>query len=237
MRCTRPRRGGPSRRRARFRGASAPASRWGARARLRARGLRFDEKRARFAAALPPLVAALRGHAEPPLTGDPALAACARHPIPVALAAQSPGAVRRAARLDAGVLYDSLQTADRIRRLSDAYAEAGGARARIAIRRVWIGAPPQASVERQMALYRGYARPEAQRHWGEGQELVAASDGLELAERLAAFARRAGCDALNLRVHFLGVDPARVREQIERVGAETLPALRQRLAAASGQIP
>ena len=191
--------------------------------------LRFDEKLARFEAALPPLVAALRGRAEPPLAGDPALAACAERPVPVALAAQSPGAVRRAARLDAAVLYDSLQTVERIRRLSDAYAEAGGARARIAIRRVWLGPPPQASVERQMALYRGYARPEAQRHWGEGRELVAAADGPELAERLAAFARLAGCDALNLRVHFLGVEPAQVREQIERLGAEALPALRARL--------
>jgi hypothetical protein len=193
-------------------------------------GLRFEEHVERFKVALPLLLGALRGRAEPPLAADPALADCAEHPIPAVIAAQSPGAVRRAAKLGVGVLYDSLQTAERMRRLSDAYAEAGGEAARIAIRRVWIGPPPQRHVERQMDFYRDYARPEAQQHWGEGEELIFAADGAELAERLGEFAARSGCDALNLRVHFLGVDPARVSEQVERLGAETLPSLRERLA-------
>ena len=196
--------------------------------------LRFEESRARFQAALPLLVAALRGRAEPPLAGDPAIAACAEHPIPAVIAAQSPGAVRRAAKLGIGVLYDSLQTVERTRQLSDAYALAGGEGARIAIRRVWIGPPPQ-NFEQQMDFYRGYAEPESQRHWGEGKELIAAADGSELAERLAEFAALGGCDALNLRVHALGVTPAQVREQIERLGAETLPSLRERLSRQRGR--
>jgi len=198
-------------------------------------GLRFEESRVRFEAALPLLVAALRGRAEPPLAGDPAIAACAEHPIPAVIAAQSPGAVRRAAKLGVGVLYDSLQTVERLHRLSEAYALAGGEGARIAIRRVWIGPPPQRNVEQQMDFYRSYAKPESQQHWGEGKELMSAADGVELAERLAEFTSSGGCDALNLRVHFLGIDPARVREQIERLGAETLPSLRERLARQRGR--
>jgi len=80
-----------------------------------------------------------------------------------------------------------------------------------------------------MDFYRGYADPAAQRHWGE-RELVGGADGAELAARLAAFAARAACDALNLRVHLAGQGPERVREQIERLGAETLPPLREQLA-------
>jgi len=198
-------------------------------------GLRFDEKSERFQTALPLLVAALRGRAEPPLADDAALAACRQHPIPAVVAAQSPGAVRRAAKLGVGVLYDSLLTVERTRRLSDAYVDAGGGGARIAIRRVWIGPPPRRNFEQQMDLYRGYARPQAQQHWGAGAELIAADDGAELAERLAGFADLGGCDALNLRVHALGVEPARVREQIERIGAEAIPSLRERLARRPGR--
>jgi alkanesulfonate monooxygenase SsuD/methylene tetrahydromethanopterin reductase-like flavin-dependent oxidoreductase (luciferase family) len=192
--------------------------------------LAYAERFERFRAALPRVVAALHGRAEPPLADDPALAACAAQPIPLVAAAQSPAAVRRAARLGIGVLFDSLQTAERTRELSDAHREAGGRGPCIAIRRVWLGVAPEASVERQMSFYRGYAAPEAQRHWGEGHELVSGADGAELALRLADFAVRAGCDALNLRVHLSGLEPARVREQIERLGAETLPALRPQLA-------
>jgi alkanesulfonate monooxygenase SsuD/methylene tetrahydromethanopterin reductase-like flavin-dependent oxidoreductase (luciferase family) len=193
--------------------------------------LRFDEKLARFEAALPRLVEALRGRALPPLGEDPAVAACAEHPIPMLIAARSPGAARRAARLGVGVLYDSLQTAEGLRRLSDAYAAAGGEGPRIGIRRVWLGPPPRLEVERQMDFYRAYAPPRAQRQWGAGEELVSAEGGAALAERLDAFAGASGCDALDLRVHFTGVEPARVREQIERIGAEVLPGLRERLAA------
>lgn len=193
-------------------------------------GVTFAERFARYREALPHVVLALRGRAPAPLAGDRALAACAERPLPLAAAAQSPAAVRRAARLGIGVLFDSLLTAERLRELVDDYRAAGGRGPCIAIRRVWVGPAPAADVEGQMRLYRGYAAPAAQRHWGEGQELVSAPDGAGLARRLAEFAARAGCDALNLRVHLGALEPARIREQVERLGAETLPALRRRLA-------
>jgi alkanesulfonate monooxygenase SsuD/methylene tetrahydromethanopterin reductase-like flavin-dependent oxidoreductase (luciferase family) len=189
-------------------------------------GIPYAERFARYREALPRIVLALRGRAEEPLAGDRALAECAARPIALVVAAQSPAAVRRAARLGIGVLFDSLQTPERVRELVLAYRAAGGPGPRIAIRQVWVGAPPAEQVERQLRFYRGYAAPEAQRHWGEGRGLVSGSDGAEVAERLADLSSRAGCDALNLRVHLGGVEPARVREQIERLGAEALPALR-----------
>ena len=191
--------------------------------------LDYAGRRERFREALQKLVAALRGRPPGPVEGDPALAALGAAPLPLVCAAQGPKTAARAAGLDLGLLYDSLQPAGRLREVSEAYAEAGGRGARIGIRRVWLGDPPRARVEAQMSFYRGYASRQAQRHWGE-DELVGAAGGEELAERLAAFARESACDALNLRVHFGGVEPGAVREQIERLGAETLPALRARLA-------
>ncbi|MCE2392462.1 MAG: LLM class flavin-dependent oxidoreductase [Proteobacteria bacterium] len=191
--------------------------------------LDYAERRERFREALPRLVAALRGESPGAVEGDPALAACAQAPIPLACAAQGPKTAARAAELGLGLLYDSLQPAERLREVSEAYAAAGGRGVRIGIRRAWLGDAPRTRVDRQMDFYRGYASRQAQRHWGE-DELVGAGTGDELAERLARFARESGCDALNLRVHFGGIEPGAVREQVERLGAEMLPALRERLA-------
>ena len=191
--------------------------------------LPYEENLARFKTALPRVVAALRGDADAPLANDPALDACRDAPLPMLSAAQSPGAVRRAARLGLGVLYDSLQTVERTRTLSDAYREAGGTGPCVAIRRVWLGAAPEASETQQMEFYRSYARQETQQHWGSGQELISAQTGDELAERLAAFCDAGGCDALNLRLHLTGLEPARIREQIESLGADALPPLKRAL--------
>jgi alkanesulfonate monooxygenase SsuD/methylene tetrahydromethanopterin reductase-like flavin-dependent oxidoreductase (luciferase family) len=192
--------------------------------------LPYDENLERFKSILPAFAGALRGRAEGPISHDPAVAATRDAPIPVISAAQSPGAVRRAAKLGCGVLYDSLQTVERTREISDAYRGAGGTGARVAIRRVWLGAPPREIEEAQMDFYRDYARQGTQKHWGAGQELIHADDGDTLAAKLARFCADAHCDALNLRVHLNGLSPATVREQIERIGAEVLPPLRKQLA-------
>jgi alkanesulfonate monooxygenase SsuD/methylene tetrahydromethanopterin reductase-like flavin-dependent oxidoreductase (luciferase family) len=192
--------------------------------------LDYAEKGSRWRQALPRFVEALRGEAPEPLGLDPALAACREAPIPIVVAAGGPVGVRRAAGQGVGVLYDSLQTVERLREISDAHAEAGGTAPRIGIRRVWIGPPPSAQVEAQMDFYRGYAAKSAQDHWGKGQELVMGADGGKVAEQLAELARQARLDAFNLRVHVTGLAPERVEEQIERLGAETLPVLRSALA-------
>jgi len=193
--------------------------------------LDFEQAGKRFRDALPRIQDALSGRGEEPLALDPAIRACAGAPVPVVAAAQGPVGARRAGRLGLGVLYDSLQTLERMREVSDAHAESletGAAAARIAIRRVWVGEPPTAEVAEQMKFYQSYAPGQAKAHWGEGQELVRGETPAELAEGLARVAESGRCTAFNLRVHVHGVSAAQVREQIERVG-EALPAAREGL--------
>lgn len=189
----------------------------------------YAENVDRFREALPRIVGALRGNADGPLGDDPALASCREAPLRMSSAAQSPGAVRRAARNGLGLLFDSLQTVERTRELADIYREAGGKETRVAIRRVWLGDPPTSSEKAQMDFYRSYARDEAQKHWGDGEELIAASTGAALADRLATFCTESRCDALNLRLHLTGLEPEHIRDQIAAIGAEVLPVLRQAL--------
>src|SRR5829696_1376773 len=62
-------------------------------------GVPFEELRDRFRATLPAAVAGLRGDADGPLAGDPAVVALRALPVPMVSAAQSPAAARRAGAL------------------------------------------------------------------------------------------------------------------------------------------
>ncbi|MEO6126088.1 MAG: LLM class flavin-dependent oxidoreductase [Ilumatobacteraceae bacterium] len=190
----------------------------------------FAEINDRFKIALPRIVAALRGVDESPLGRDRAIRRCLDHPLPIVVAAQSGPAVRRAAAFGCGVLYDSLQTNGVSRRLSDAYDAAGGRGAKVLIRRVWIGHPPTAQVDAQMAHYRSYAPPQAIANWGSDDQLVTGSTGAEAARRLASVMADSNCDAVNVRVHLRGLTIDQVRNQIELHRTEFLPALRAILA-------
>jgi alkanesulfonate monooxygenase SsuD/methylene tetrahydromethanopterin reductase-like flavin-dependent oxidoreductase (luciferase family) len=178
--------------------------------------------------ALPRIIGALRGEAPEPLGRDAALRRCKQAPVPVVVAAQSRPAVLRAAGLGVGLLYDSLQTPEHLASLSRLHAEAGGPPQRILIRRVWLGRAPDEASKSQLAFYKSYTSEKTQASWG-GDELVAAESGDELAERLALAARQTDSQALNQRIHQVGVDPMAIREQIERLGREVLPSLRARL--------
>lgn len=194
----------------------------------------FDEIVPRFKAALPVVVAALRGRAEGPLAEDRAIAACADHPVPMAVAVQSVAAAERAARLQLAVLYDSLQGVEHLANLSQRYADAGGRTARILIRRVWIGDPPRDAIERQMEAFRSVTTESDRTRWGAGSNTIFAADGVEAAERLTEAVRATGCDTLNLRVMVLGLAPAEVHAQLERHATELLPRLRVLLDPARG---
>lgn len=193
-------------------------------------GVEFERNADMFKHSLPEVVGALRGDAESPLADDAAVADLAHRPVPSVSAVASPAAARRAASLDIGILFDSLQTAERTRRLTDEYREAGGHQATIAIRRVWVGPPPNDSSEAQMERYRGYAPQGAMQHWG-ADELISGADGNELAGAIADFLAAGGCDAVNLRIHMTGLTPADIDAQIERHASETVPALRHLLSA------
>ncbi len=190
----------------------------------------FDEINDRFKAALPRIVGALRGHDETPLGRDRAIIRCAEHPVPMVVASQSGPAVRRAAGLGAGVLYDSLQTTEVSKRLSDAYDQAGGQAAKILIRRVWIGEPPTEEMAAQMAHYRSYAPTHALANWGSGDQLIHGATGRDAADALARTLRESNCDTVNIRVHLKGISPTQVRDQIVLHGSDLLPRLRALLA-------
>jgi alkanesulfonate monooxygenase SsuD/methylene tetrahydromethanopterin reductase-like flavin-dependent oxidoreductase (luciferase family) len=188
-------------------------------------GVSMDGLTARFTAGLELVAAALRGEASGPLAADAALAHCREAPVPVLSAAASVTAVRRAARVGVGLLFDSLVTPGRVRVLVDAYREAGGSGSCVLVRRAWLGPPPRAEVDRQVDVYRGYAPANAPAHWG-ADEMIVADDAPGVARGLVEAQRSAGADALNLRVHVPGVTPEAGREQIARLGSEVLPLLR-----------
>jgi alkanesulfonate monooxygenase SsuD/methylene tetrahydromethanopterin reductase-like flavin-dependent oxidoreductase (luciferase family) len=190
-------------------------------------GVPMDDLTARFTASLEALVRVLDGSDPGVLADDPAIKACAEQPVPVVSAAMGTTAVRRAARLGIGILFDSLSTPERCRELADAYRAAGGTGSCVLIRRAWVGEPPGERVERQLDVYRSYAAPGAQAHW-EGEQLVGALDAREVADGLADVARRAGADAVNLRVHVPGVSPGAAREQIGLL-ADVVQPLREAL--------
>ncbi len=193
-------------------------------------GLDMDDLAARFTASLETVTAALRGEAQGVLAGDPAVAACAETPVPIVSAAMGRTAVRRAARVGAGLLFDSLSVPERCRTLIDAYRDAGGTGPCILIRRAWLGVAPVDRVEAQLDRYRAYASRAAQAHWGDADQLVGASDAASVAEELAAVALTVGADAVNLRVHVPGVTPAMAHEQIAALGDHVVPKLHAVLA-------
>ncbi len=192
----------------------------------------FDEIVARFKAALPLTVAALRGADETPLGADRAVRRLGENPLPMAVGTQSVAAVQRAARHDLAVLYDSLQGAEVSKKLSDAYDEAGGTAAKIVIRRVWIGEPPTGEMAAQMEHYRSYAPDRAIANWGSGDQLIAGGTAAETAERLGAVLAASNCDTVNIRVHVKGLTPAQVDEQIDRY-VDGLPLFREAVRAAA----
>jgi alkanesulfonate monooxygenase SsuD/methylene tetrahydromethanopterin reductase-like flavin-dependent oxidoreductase (luciferase family) len=189
----------------------------------------MDDLAARFTSAFEELAGMLDGSAPRGLEDDAAIRACAEHPVPVLSAAMGFTAVRRAARLGAGLLFDSLSTPERCRELIDAYHAAGGAASCVLIRRAWIGEPPRARLDDQIDVYRSYSPAAAQANWG-GDELVDASTPESVVAGLLEAVDRAGADALNLRVHVPGVSPTDLRGQIARLGDEVLGALRAGLA-------
>jgi alkanesulfonate monooxygenase SsuD/methylene tetrahydromethanopterin reductase-like flavin-dependent oxidoreductase (luciferase family) len=195
-------------------------------------GLTKENLTQRFADGLAHVSGVLGGHRPGRLAGDPAVARCGAHPVPVVSAAMSMAAVRRAARLGVGLVFDSLSTPERVRTLVDGYRGAGGDGACVLIRRVWLGPPPRAEMAKQVDVYRGYAGTSAQAHWT-ADELVTGDDPAAVAGDLAGTMTRAGADACNLRVHAPGISPRQVRSQIVAL-AGVVTHLRARLPDAAG---
>ncbi|MEX2254700.1 MAG: LLM class flavin-dependent oxidoreductase [Acidimicrobiia bacterium] len=193
-----------------------------------AMGLTMDSLAERFAVALERVTGLLHGDADD-LAGDAAIGDCADEPIPIVSAAMGLTAVRRAARLGIGVLFDSMSTPERCRELVDAFHEAGGTGPCVLIRRAWVGDAPRGRLDAQLDVYRSYSPESAQAKWG-SDEVIDATEPDDVVDGLADAAKRAGADAVNLRVHVPGVSVAEAREQITRLGDEVTGPLRARLA-------
>jgi alkanesulfonate monooxygenase SsuD/methylene tetrahydromethanopterin reductase-like flavin-dependent oxidoreductase (luciferase family) len=187
-------------------------------------GVPMEDLAGRFADGLALVAGALRGQTAGVLAGDPAIRRCLEEPVPVVSAAMGAAAARRAAANGVGLLFDSLSTPERVRQLVDVYRGAGGTGPCILIRRAWVGAPPRELIERQVDVYRSYSPDAAQSHW-DGDQLAGGAEPGEVADRLLDDTRRAGADALNLRVHVPGVSPEAAWEQIGRLGDEVVPVL------------
>ena len=194
----------------------------------------MDALAARFTAGFEELAGILDGRAAGVLADDPAIRALRDQPVPLLSAAMGFTAVRRAARLGAGLLFDSLSTPERCRELIDAYRDAGGTAPCVLIRRAWVGEPPRERVDDQVDVYRSYSSKSAMEHWGR-DELVDAPTADDVVAGLLDALERAHADALNLRVHVPGVSPEAAREQIAGLGDTVLPRLRHALAGTGSQ--
>lgn len=188
----------------------------------------LDDLAPRFAAALEVVAGMLSGRDPGRLANDPAIRRCREHPVPMLSAAMGFTAVRRAARNEVGLVFDSLSTPSRARELSDAYREAGGTAPCVIIRRAWVGEPPRDRIEQQLDVYRGYSSNAAMAHW-QGDQLAGDTDAAAVADALAQAVLAAGADSVNLRIHVPGVSPGEARDQIVKLGDEVVPRLRAAL--------
>jgi alkanesulfonate monooxygenase SsuD/methylene tetrahydromethanopterin reductase-like flavin-dependent oxidoreductase (luciferase family) len=195
----------------------------------------MDDLATRFTAAFEELAGILDGTAAGALAGDPAIAEAAERHIPVLSAAMGFTAVRRAARLGAGLLFDSMSTPERCRELVDAYREAGGTASCVLVRRAWVGDPPRHDFDEQLAVYRDYSSRAAQATWGE-QEMVDSTGPDDVVAGLLDSLGRSGCDALNVRIHVPGVAPEAAREQIALLGNLVVHRLRSEMTGRGGLI-
>lgn len=199
-------------------------------------GVSYEDRNRMFREQMPPTIEALKGQAAGLIGRDAAVAALTTRPVPTLIATQGPKAGARAGRLGAGILFDSIVGIERAAEVSRSHRDAGGDR-RVLIRRVWVGEPPTDEIRQQMERYRDASSAQTIQHWAPDGGLVTDRDPEALADRLADQLEASGCDALNLRVFHAGISAEACRAQIEVVGREVLPRLRQRLAGHLEQPP
>ena len=186
----------------------------------------FDQINNRFKSDLPWVVNTLRGFSKGPLENDLAIQQCKKQPVSMVVAAQSPEACRRAAKLNLGILFDSLQSPEVSMKLSSIYRDAGGDGPVILIRRVWIGEPPTSEIKAQMQHYHSYASQRAKDNWSKGDGTVVAENGEKVADQLLEILENSGCDTLNVRVHVAGIDQDQIRDQMITHSGTLVPLLK-----------
>lgn len=186
----------------------------------------LDERAARFAAAIPPVVEALAGRPSGGLADDPAVQWCIEHPVPTLLACTSRAGVARAAATGAGLHLDLVSTDERLRALVDHYRALGGNGPRVLIKQVWLGPPPGDRHLAQRDFYEAYSNESTKRNWLPGDHTIASESAEELAARLLEHAAACSATALDLRVTVAGMTGEETRAQMQLVADDVLPILR-----------
>lgn len=191
-------------------------------------GVPFEDRRAAFWDGLAAVAGALgRGPTPSPVAEDPAVAGLHPRSVPLLAGVGGPVGVRRAARLGAGLVVTSLRPAAEAAALVGTYREAGGRGSVVLIRRVHVG-DGAAGFATSMAAWDGrsggadWLRP--------SDDALATGSASEVAASLVEAVRTSGCSALNLRLDTYGHDPGQVLRQVELLGAEVLPTVRDALA-------
>ena len=184
----------------------------------------------RFEHALRTITEVLSGKVTAPLAGDPALRALQQFPIPVASAASSLTACRRAARVGCGVLLESSISTDEVTRQVTTYRDAGGQGPVILVRRAWIGSDPPVALESARDQLVRATVPDYRRGaWLAPEDMIVHGTVDDVADELATIMESTGAHVLNLRVHVPGIEPNDVIRQIGLL-ADALPSIRTRLA-------
>lgn len=186
----------------------------------------FDDRTARYRAALADLVRALRGDATPTLADDPAVRELGAQPVPVVSGTTTVFGVRVAAAAGAGIMLDGLSPLSWSITLADAYRAAGGTGPVVLSRRAWLGDAPGAVASADVDRYRAFTETERHDRIRADDSMLAHREPDELAAMLHDARAATGADCLSLRVNLPGLAPAVVREQIETLGREVLPRLR-----------
>jgi alkanesulfonate monooxygenase SsuD/methylene tetrahydromethanopterin reductase-like flavin-dependent oxidoreductase (luciferase family) len=191
-------------------------------------GLPFDTRRVVFWEGLAAMAGALgrRAGVPSPVAGDPAVAGLHPRSVPLLAGVGGPVGVRKAARLGAGLLVTSLRPASEAAGLVREYRESGGTGSVVLIRRVHVG-ETAAGFETSLADWSGrsggadWLRPDDGALATGSPEAVAAA--------LVDAVRTSGCSALNLRLDTYTHDASQVLPQLEVLGTEVVPWIREAL--------
>ncbi|HVW41990.1 MAG TPA: LLM class flavin-dependent oxidoreductase [Amycolatopsis sp.] len=201
-------------------------------------GVPFESRAAAYEKGLRLVSDVLSGRNRGALGGDPAIARCAGHPIPLSSGSMTRTGVRRAARCGVGVTFGRRQWqpanaagtgGDPVRELLELYASAGGRGPKVYTTYVFVGRPPEGVAEG--IAERNVLGPAAAglktrvieqppRLGGTVDEIV--EDWLD--------ALAAGMDCVNMRIPYHGMPLSIAREQLLRIGEEVLPAFRKAVA-------
>jgi alkanesulfonate monooxygenase SsuD/methylene tetrahydromethanopterin reductase-like flavin-dependent oxidoreductase (luciferase family) len=191
-------------------------------------GVPFDTRFPLFRKMFAEVAAGLHGESGVEmLRRDPAVAAAVGR-IGFAMSTSGKQNARLAARLGAAIVPTQLTEAG-YRELFSEYKAAGGAGARVVQKWVHLGDPPTSSME---ALNQGYRDAPGDHSWWTSASRIVPMDDRDparMADRILAWVRASDASALAIRFQIGPLPAEAVRGQIERFGAEVLPALRQGL--------